>query len=278
MRKLFKLLLFVGILVIVLGGVCIGIAFATNGFNKVEITQKTEEIEGDFSNIDICLEESNIEFFESTDGKTKLVYDDTEKIEQEIIVKDATLKIKEEGTYKWYERLFVWNISDLNYKLYLTKNTFENLKIDGTTGNVSINNYEFKEVLIDGTTGNVKLSNINVVNDLNVDITTGNCKLTKVNASNLTIEITTGNVNLEDVIITNNINIDGATGNVKFTRIDAETINIELTTGDVKGSILTDKTFNVSTTTGSKSYPTDTRGGKCTIVVTTGDVKVTVEN
>ncbi|MCR5112549.1 MAG: DUF4097 domain-containing protein [Acholeplasmatales bacterium] len=275
MRKLLKFLLFVGIIVLVAGGVCIGIAFATNGFNNVEVTEETKEIEEDFTSMYINLVESDIEFYESTDGKTKLVYNDTEKFEQEIKVEDGALSIKEKNSSKWYDHIFNWNTKTLKYKLYLTTNTFEGLKIVNTTGDVKIDTYDFDRVSIETSTGDINLSKINVTNDLEIEITTGFCKLSNIDALNLNVDITTGDIELYNVMVTNEININSTTGDILFDRIDANTINIDTTTGDVEGSILTGKTFYVSTTTGDVDYP-NTTGGKCTINTTTGDVDVLV--
>ena len=58
----------------------------------------------------------------------------------------------------------------------------------------------------------------------------------------------------------------------------ADTINVETEIGDVKGTLLSDKKFQVKTETGKIDVPKETEGGLCVIETEMGDVKITVNN
>ena len=59
---------------------------------------------------------------------------------------------------------------------------------------------------------------------------------------------------------------------VIFDSFDAKNIYVSVTTGDVKGTILTDKIFNVKSSTGKVNVPDTYNGGICKISTTTGDI------
>ena len=51
------------------------------------------------------------------------------------------------------------------------------------------------------------------------------------------------------------MNLKRDTGDIEFFRCDAKDIIINTTTGDVKGTLLTDKIFDIDTDTGNKHIP-----------------------
>ena len=63
----------------------------------------------------------------------------------------------------------------------------------------------------------------------------------------------------------------------KFELCDAGELFIETDTGNVKGSLLSEKIFIVSSDTGRIDVPKSTSGGRCEIETDTGDIKITLE-
>jgi len=68
--------------------------------------------------------------------------------------------------------------------------------------------------------------------------------------------------------------MEGSTGDLVFNEFDASNIYVTLTTGDVKGTILSNKIFNVTSKTGNVRVPETYSGGICKVVVSTGNVNI----
>ena len=62
---------------------------------------------------------------------------------------------------------------------------------------------------------------------------------------------------------------------MKFKDVDAKDVSVTTDTGDVRGNLLSDKIFFTRTDTGEISVPQTTTGGKCEIMTSTGDIRLT---
>ena len=93
-----------------------------------------------------------------------------------------------------------------------------------------------------------------------------------INCTTLDINAGTGDKKLINVISTGDMNIKGSTGDIILDGVDAANIYITNSTGDVKGTILTDKLFDIHSNTGEKAYPESKPGGMCQVKTSTGDI------
>lgn len=237
MRKLIKLVLFFGIVLVIVGAVLLGVAVKSKAFTKDDkIIYNEYEITEEFSNFDIDVTTADIYFIKSEDNKVKVECSDREKRKCNVLVEDNTLKITEENNTKWIERFFEISFKSIKVKMYLPSKVYNDVKVKITTGDVKISNFR---------------------------------------CNSLDIKATTGDIKLVDTIATGNIKVNLTTGDIDFEKIDANELYFKATTGDISGDILTAKTFKVKTTTGDKKYP-DTTGNVCEIKTTTGDVSVTI--
>ncbi len=82
----------------------------------------------------------------------------------------------------------------------------------------------------------------------------------------------TGDITLKNVKASEKITAERSTGDVKIDGSDAPALSLKTTTGDISGSLLTDKIYNVKTSTGNISVPDSRPGGTCEIRTSTGNV------
>ena len=87
---------------------------------------------------------------------------------------------------------------------------------------------------------------------------------------------TTGDLEMNDVVVTNKMYLERDTGDIEFFRCDAKEIIINTTTGDVKGSLLSDKLFDITTNTGDKHIPSSKGEDICKITTDTGDIYINI--
>lgn len=304
MKKGFVFLIVFGSILFVAGSAAFGLAFAKGVFKDNQFTKEvTKEyvLEDSFNKIDIDIVTADLTFKPSEDDKTKVVSVEKEKIHHTAKVSNDTLLIREQDERKFYEKWFGF-VSRMKVTVYLPENTYEELKIDITTGNtlvedtfnfdklniksttgdLKLQNVTGKSADIKITTGNVTLNNYKLENSLNCDTTSGDYTFNDVKCEKVTLHTTSGKYILNDLIVTGalnpdrpNLDISGTSSDITFKNCDAHNIKVKTTTGDIKGNFLTEKNIDAKTTTGnckvdSNSMATD----KCYIRTTAGDIDI----
>ena len=123
----------------------------------------------------------------------------------------------------------------------------------------------------------MNISDVNISGDIHTKLTTGACYVKNARCVGLSSEGDTGSVTLEGVIASGKISLQRSTGDINFASSDGAEIFAKTTTGSVKGSILSDKVFLYQTSTGDVDIPKTTSGGKCELITSTGDIKITID-
>lgn len=300
-----------GIVILSAGFLIVAFVVIFNGFGvfKKDIIEKSYDVEESFNSINFDVEESDINIFVSEDGTNKITTKEKKKITFDISIINDVLTIKEVGTY-----ISLLDFTSTEVNLYVNKQVFENLIIDGDTSDINIaSGFTFNEVKIIVSTGDVKLSNLNanqldielstgdsrldnisVVNNVNIKRSTGSVVVNKLlcggnvyisgstgeteiyncRGNNITFISNTGDIEAFDLIASGDLKIEGSTSDIELDNCDAANIYIETSTGDVEATILTVKIFDVDTSTGEKEYPASGNGGVCKVRTSTGDIEL----
>lgn len=237
----------------------ISISFAKKVFAS-EIITKEYDITESFDNIKIDFRTTDINIQLSSDANCKVVCKDKEKEYSDVKVEDNKLIIDNVDNLEWYEKFFNFPFQHTSVTIYLPSKQYSKFDIDGSTGDINISNINVDEIKASSSTGDV------ILKDVECDI--------------LDISTTTGDILLENTIASTKMKIDVTTGDIEFKDSDSKEIVASSTTGDIEGVLLTGKVFSASTTTGSKSVPSDdsTTGGKCSLSTTTGDINIRIKN
>ena len=283
--------------------------------STVKLVSNTHKITEDFTGISIVTDVSDIAILPSEDGKCRVECCEMEKAVHSVAVEDGVLNITNRDERKWYERIGI-NFSTPKITVYLAETeyaylcvkettgdvlidkafTFESIELTTTTGDIksmasSAGNVKIKastgDVMLEGisagsldvtvTTGCIKISSAVVENDITLGISTGSIKLADVECGSLSSEGTTGDLRMKNVIANGTLSVTRSTGDVSFDGCDASEIHVKTTTGDITGSLLSDKVFFAQATTGDVSVPKTTRGGKCELSATTGDIEIKIK-
>ncbi|MBR6071216.1 MAG: DUF4097 family beta strand repeat protein [Acholeplasmatales bacterium] len=300
MRKFAKFVIIISILLLISGAGLTVFAYKRNEFKNTGGNEviKNYDFEENIENINIDVETTDviIKYVEGTKCKIECI--EKEKVYHSVAVKDNVLTVNQNDTRKWYQK-YIFNFDfRFNYKvtISLPKATCNNLviktstgdvklesgltyndvKINGSTGDVVISDTNMKSLNVETSTGNFTLKNAKIDGDIIYNSSTGDVKLEKVNSNNITLKTSTGDVTFNETIAKENIEIKSSTGDVSFTDSDANTLNIATSTGDVEGTLLTEKTFHTETSNGYVKVPQGTTGGSCTIKTSTGDIIISV--
>lgn len=298
MKKITNFIILCSIALILTGMIIFVVSLSINkwdfgAFDSGNILTNTYNVEDEFNNIIIEESECDIDIIYKESESTSVSLKELSNSLHNIEVKDNVLIIKENDQRKWYEKLF--NFYDTEITIYLNKSLINDLTINTETGDVNIGEkLTFNNVVINASTSDIEFDS-DVIEDCNIELSTGDIELSNVSCRNMNIKVSTGdielnNINCRDfnstgstgrillnnVIVSNKMNIKRDTGDVKLNKCDALDIEIETSTGSVKGTLLSNKIFNVNTDTGRKDVPNSVSGGNCKITTDTGDIIIDV--
>ena len=311
MNKLFKRLVFSGIILTLLGGILFIVSFGAAGFkfsklSGVKLIEKSDTFMTE--NLTIDLEDSDLilEFSESAENISVKYFDKLnrqgEALTKISVVKSgSSVKITEKSTYRAIFQL--WDFQ--NTKVTLVIPSSLELKLDAETdngditvkGNANLKSGSFaidngdintKNALIKSSStlefesdnGDIKLGKIDTVS-LVIETENGDVSFTgNSSANNVTVSSDNGEIDIECYLKSENIAIETENGDIDAEDgiIDAETITIESDNADVSVKLAdkkSDYSIWVNRNHGSSNIKNQ-EGGSRHITITTdnGDIEV----
>ena len=295
-------------------------AFISSGFNFSKMgsdsyVTNTYTVDKEFDRIDIDTSVTDITFKPSEDGKFRAVCsEERDKVHHQVSVEDGTLKITVSDEREWFDYISFFSKS-MSMTVYLPEGRYESLRIDSSTGDVTIpGSFSFEsidikvstgdvscsasaegKVKIGASTGDITLGGISAEDvelsvstgkiqadrvecggRFSVGVSTGKAKLSDVTCKDFASDGSTGSLTLKNVVASGKFDIKRSTGDVTFDSSDAAEIAVKTSTGDVTGTLKSEKIFFADTRTGDVDVPRTTTGGKCEITTTTGDIEIKI--
>ena len=240
---------------ILFGGVMTVLKWDFAKLSTTKYETNAYEITDDFTGIFVDTDTADVIFKLSADGKAKVECFEETKGKHTISVQDGILTISNKPEKAWYDHIGI-NFTAPKITISLPQAELESLKVDLSTGKVT-------------------MEKLNVGN-LDISVTTGKVTLTDISCKNLTSTGITGDIALKNVVAAEKFSITRTTGDIRFDNCDAAQITATTNTGDIEGSLRTDKVFIAKTTTGDIELPETTTGGTCKLSTTTGDIEITI--
>ncbi len=307
------IMVFIGITLI--AGGCFAMGFDFRKLDKHTYTERIVEITDAFENI-IVTKGSDIRLLPSEDGKCRVVFTESDTVSYSSTVEDGTLTIERVENRKWLD-YFGFNFTSYSVKLYLPEakynsvniKTFsgdielsegltfhhvnldcssgdircyaaidDNLFAECTSGSMDISGTNARGVTLSVSSGSIKLSGINSAAKIDISSTSGSIYMDNVACENLEIRSTSGSTKMDSVVTSDKIKIKSSSGSITLNGCDADSFRIDSTSGSIKGSLLSDKIFDVHTTSGSINVPDSIEGsGTFSAYATSGSIKITIE-
>ena len=104
----------------------------------------------------------------------------------------------------------------------------------------------------------------------------GSIKIKNATPTSVNIKNTSGGIDLVDVVCSGSCKVNNTSGSIELERCDASSFDLENTSGGIRGSILTAKTFDCHSTSGSVHTPADGNGGMFRARTTSGGIRITI--
>ncbi|MBQ4066706.1 MAG: DUF4097 family beta strand repeat protein [Clostridia bacterium] len=300
---------------IIFGGVMTMLKWDFTKFSTVEYVSNSYELEDEITDICVITNTANVLFVPSENGKAQVECYEDEKYPHTVSVKDGRLTIQVRDERKWFEHIGISfgspsvtialpgeKYGELSIRITTGKATvpeafsFESIDIKGSTGAVSVSanaentvrihlttgsinakGISAEDLELTTSTGSINAESISLTGDMSVKVTTGSAKLSGVSCSSFSSNGDTGDISLVSVIAKEKLSLVRTTGHVSFDGCDGGEISVKVTTGSVSGTLLSEKVFDARSSTGKVEVPSSGDGGKCTIVSSTGSIKIRIK-
>ncbi len=305
--------LIVGVLLVGVGWVLLQ-KYPTN-MNTVKDSVYEYDINELPTQINISTLNSRVELRPIEGNKWKVECMDKEDLYHTVELVDGVLTVKQIDNRQWYDHIGILNgFQNLSVIVYLPEQIYESLSIHSTSGSIKVQEgFIFSNASLRNVSGSITCSSrvagaLNVKNtsgsitvgasvggDLivknisgsihvlggvsgNLEVTNGSGSIEIKNATPVraTIQNTSGGIDLIDVVCQETCEITNTSGSIELERCDAAFFDIRNTSGGIRGSILSAKTFNCHSTSGSVHVPEDGEGGTFKAKTTSGGIRITI--
>ncbi len=258
--------------------------------NTVEYVTTEQVMEERVRNVIINTGTSDVRIAHSDDDKCRLVFNERKDNQHTVTMNGITLVIETTEAEKWYDNIGI-DFGKPEITVYLPEEQYGRLQVKATTGDLTVpKGFRFDHTVVSLSTGDVNFSadytweftvttttgdvNVNCpsAGEVYVSSSTGDVTISDMKCAGVVTEGGTGDAVLTNVRATQHMEAQRSTGNIVLESCDAPGVNARTSTGDVTGHLLSDKDFEVETTTGSVKVPDADSAHKCVIITTTGDV------
>lgn len=269
MSNFLKVLLIVLLVLVVL---CLSFGlylFIKNDYSFSFLSSKVELVESkefdSIKDLNIDTDTADIYIKTSENNKVKVELYSNDVKEKEISNSDTSLNVTLKNDC-WFLCFF----SRSKIYVYLPKNYQNNIVINSTTGDITMDDYALSNVDLHVTTGDITLKD---VKNASIKVTTGDVKIDNVNDVN--IESTTGDINIKKV--NNSMNIQTTTGDIDIYEANLKVNSyLKATTGDVTVKKTNDIYVESETSTGDNHINNNNRRSEIELKIktSTGDVNI----
>jgi DUF4097 and DUF4098 domain-containing protein YvlB len=146
------------------------------------------------------------------------------------------------------------------------------LLLYASSGDISAGSVSPASLGAETSSGSIELADLSVRGEISLKSTSGDIDLDRSDCITLTCTATSGSVELDGVRASKSIDVITQSGDVELEGSDARSIGIKTTSGSVSGYLLSDKFFDVTTSSGSVSVPQSRAAETCRIETASGDV------
>lgn len=301
MKSKKSLILSIGFLLTVVGLVITLVTAAMGKLNweKVKTMSYEEKIfpvEEAFRDIVVNDAESSIQILRSADGSCRVICPEREdsSVYHTVTVEEGVLWIQRHDQRKWYQ-FFDISFGVPELRVYLPEEEYESLRIHSGSGSIFVDqDFTFGSAALENTSGRIRMNaqvkslleaenvsgSVVIENTspekLTVKNTSGRIELTQVHAGSIQLRGTSGRMELRQVTAEESLSVHNVSGSVNLDRCDGGSIRIETTSGSVRGTLLTDKLFNASSSSGKVTIPRSAMGGDCDISTTSGSISIDI--
>lgn len=281
-----------GILIALCGMLAMGFDFTR--MNTLNTVTNTYDVAEAFSDISVVGAECDIRLLPSEDGTCQVVCTESDRIDHSVEVVNGTLNITRHDRRSWYMHFGVYwgsmeilvylpvselgalNATSVSGNIEIPEDfSFETAALQTTSGDITCFAPVKKDLSAGTTSGNIRLGG-SVCETLSADSTSGSINISDVRCLNADAGTVSGSLKLSGVVADEIIRTESVSGDIDLYRCDADALILSSTSGDIEGSLLTDKSFDVHTTSGDVSLPQTSADKTCDVSTVSGDITFSI--
>ncbi len=323
MKKSLLILIIIASALTLVGLIFMGISFALGGLKfknvnllgEYNIAPNEHLVFVEFDSIEISSMSETVVILPSTDGKTKIVADETKNMYSTVEITGNTLKVRYVDARMWFERMGV-QVDIPTLTLYLPEGSYKALKVSTqsakikcdtellsfenaelsassgaiefsanvtktlsaktSSGKIELAGMKPSALTVQASSGKLELCDI-VCDTLVLKTSSGKAELENIRLTTLTAQAHSGAVELENVVAAGSIKIDTSSGNIDLDRCDANELSLSASSGRIRGTLLSGKIFNIESNSGNIICPPSTNdGGICTASTSSGNIVIEI--
>ena len=250
--KIDKFILWFGVILLLVGTITFGAAFALSGFrfdflsNIKTVTKRFEEsTDNPIQSVSIDFENANVEVrIENGTDAFAIEYPQLQNKKGENV---SEIKLEEKNgaisiveNYQWQDHLFSWNFQNPTLVLYLPQERVYALDLQADTGEIRFTsgNLNVSKITLKATTGDISTKDcaISSTGEARFETTTGDINVGELSAQTVVLKTTTGDLTAHKALkAETSLSLKATTGTIKtLGAITAETITAQTSTGDLK--------------------------------------------
>ncbi len=297
MKTATKILIIIAVTLVLIGFVivCIALSLGTSFVSNIKEVTYTKD--GSFDKISIALTEEDISIKKSTDGNFYAVCKEADKISYSVNIQNGELQLVRKDNRAWFDFIEI-STGRRDLTLYLPEGeytqlsaktesgeikchdkaiTFGKVELASASGDISFSANATGELSATTTSGDIKLFGISPAS-ISLKSSSGEIELADISVSeDISVTVLSGEVELEDVRSSKTLDIKSTSGDISLERCDAAELTLKSTSGSIYGTLLSDKLFEASSTSGKIHCPPSVKdGGKCTVSTTSGGIRLAI--
>lgn len=148
----------------------------------------------------------------------------------------------------------------------------KSLSVNTASGDIRLGRQDVETIELNAASGDIELGDSKVSIKLSAGTVSGEIDLTDTSCRELEVGTASGQIELRNVLASGEMLIESASGDIRLDYCDADSLRLESTSGYISGILLSGKDFDADTTSGDIHLPRGSRGGKCSIETTSGDI------
>ena len=146
------------------------------------------------------------------------------------------------------------------------------LSVNTDSGDVRVGGLDIGRLELGTASGSLELGKSKVRRELSVGTASGDIELSDISCGELEAATASGQIELRNVIASGEMDIESTSGDIRLDDCDAASLELESTSGFISGRLLSGKDFYADTKSGNIRLPYGSRGGRCSIETTSGDI------
>lgn len=157
-------------------------------------------------------------------------------------------------------------------RLSLADCTAAELRAHSSSGRVTLERVSCTDADVKTTSGSLGITDLTAGGKLECESSSGAQRLEAVRCGELKLKATSGSLHADDLIASGSLAAETSSGSIRLNGCDAAELELESSSGSIRGSLLSEKVYIATSSSGSVRVPDTRSGGFCRIRTSSGAI------